>query len=1022
MKKEKMILVVGALLAGSVFAIDTRTWTDASGDHLWNNANNWDPNTTANSYNVFPGGRDWEVIIDGSNEKYYISLELTEGAGTVTLKGANSAELKSAENAFIKIAEGRELNVNGIVFNLCTNSCSENAFINGTLRLSSGSVKTGGRSLGGGVYDWHVIGGDAKIVVDGGTFGGAASYVCLTNNATITVNGGLFVHSAGYFSSPDAPRESITRVRLLGGTYQNTHNYTYTTHFLDGAHLAVNGGRLLWGRTDGLLYNCLNSEIDTYSPGQYFADCLPQFGGEVVIPTCTTNVDVKARFYGAVKFFYSNNRDYDFGGTIYATNNCNNAGVKDVAAGNIYFQGEDGGSLSIRGGATIYANAFRVNSNKTFTNNLDLTSLNLGIGGICRYQNAGSPYQYINFLDGIEFGAWGGNVARSGAYATRMYVSLEGPVAYDTQDCFEPATSRNIEMDCLKMDDMTELKAVGGGIVSLYPSSMGVNELRTVEVGDGTTLAFCTNVAVKLKTMNLKLGENAKLKINMKNGDYVDASATAEFGAGAKIVVTDVPPTLTAGMFYPVYFAPAGTDPDLANVEYEGSDWPTGWYFAKRGSAVYLTDGNEPVYSDPNNKYSWSGGGSDNVYTNLDNWGGKEGHLCNVNGGADVYFNGRKNTDIYNDYPYFLQRRWLFGADAGPFLFGGNYIRFQNPTNITLNLNKTTPSIMNNSKFPIAISNRLAAYSCALWTAARQQGSISLMGLGSMMNASTTVYVPLLVAGDIRIGGAYTSEYVRVAANTTESSVQRTTRLTIMPGGLLKTLNQSGDFNEKGAGALAVANGGTIDIAGTELLLTSNSTHYVDGAMTVACPLVLQGRQAFRGDGTLTLSGGVSGEGIVRVEGGLTLVPGAWGSGVTLSVKDNVTIAPTADWTFGGAGLDLAHHSALTFATGGHKVTLGRAASSVSSTMTVSGGGQLVLAEAGTRLDRLSLEDSSTIAVSARLTTNSGWVKALAVRDNSVPIMFSGEIGNINQREYVDETGYTVYCIKGEKGMMLLVR
>lgn len=243
-----------------------------------------------------------------------------------------------------------------------------------------------------------------------------------------------------------------------------------------------------------------------------------------------------------------------------------------------------------------------------------------------------------------------------------------------------------------------------------------------------------------------------------------------------------------------------------------------------------------------------------------------------------------------------------------------------------------------------------------------------------------------------------------------------------MPGGSLKVLGQSGDFNERGAGAFAVAAGGTLDIAGTELLLTSNNTHYVDGTMTVACPLVPQGRQAFRGDGTLTLSGGVSGEGIVRVEGELTLVPGAWGSDVTLSVKDNVTIAPAADWDFGGAGLDLAHHSTLEFATGGHKVTLRRAASSVSGTMTVSGGGQLVLAEEGTRLNRLSLKDSSTVAIGGGLAAADGWAKALAVRDDSVPIEFSSETGGVKQRKYVDDTGYTVYCVKGNHGMMLIFR
>ena len=1012
--KVAMLSAVSVSLASVAFASmeDVRTWTDASGDHRWNNANNWNPQRVDSTRNIFPGGRNWEVIVEGS-DKSYCSLELAEGTGTVTLKGADSAQLKSATGAFIKIAEGRELNVDGIEFQLCKDSCSDNAFINGTLRLSSGSIETFGT-----VQDYQVIGGDAKVIVEGGKFGKlySDSFLCFSNNATITILGGQ-VRAARYtFCSPDPPRESITRVRLLGGTFWNDHDYAYTLKFGEGAHFAFLGGRLLWGRGNDRQYNVLSSKDYDYSSVGSFADLLPQFDAELVIPTSSTNPD------GAMKFYYSNNRVYDFGGTIYATNNT------DVAAGNIYFEGNDGGILSIRGGATIYANAFKFNSNKTFTNNLDFARLNLGIGGIRRYQNNASYQQYINFLDGIVFGAWGGDVARSCADAKGLLVCPEGPVVYDTQDSFDPTMSRNIEMDCLKMDGVTELKAVGGGIVSLYPSSMGVDELRTVEVGDGTTLAFCTNTMVGLKTMNLKLGKKAKLKINMKNGDYVDASATAEFGVGAKIVVTDVPATLAEGMFYPVYFAPAGTDPDLAKIEYAGGDWPTGWYLAKRGSAVYLTDGKEPVYSesDQNKKYSWSGGGSDNIYSNLCNWAND---VCSIFGGADIHFNGRKNTDIYSDRSTLLQRLWLFGEDAGPFLFSGGRVRFHYPKS-SLNL----PSILNESKFPVAVSNELASADFALWPAARQQGSISLMGLGSMTNDLNNQYVPLFVAGDIRIGGAYTSEYVRVAAKTYNSYVQRTTRLTIMPGGSLKVLNQSGDFNELGVGvydnkgaeggAFAVATGGTLDISGAELLLTGDNTHYVDGVMTVDCPFATQGRQVFRGDGTLTLSGGISGDGCVRVEGGLTLVPGgAWGSGVTLSVKDDVTIAPTADWTFGdGATVDLAHNSVLTFATGGHKVTLDAPIVSGSGKLAVTGGGRLVLANGDTRIDRLSIEEGSTVSLGTGLIADGEWVTVLAVHDDSVPIEFSAERGRVKQRKYVDDTGYTVYCVKRKKGMTLIFK
>jgi hypothetical protein len=1019
--------VAFAILAGSALAdeIKTRTWTGNGADNLWTNPDNWEPSeVSGSSYNnVFPAGRDWEVVIETA-PRYY-SLQLPEGSGTVTFKGAG--QLKDDNNAYIQVGAGREINVDGVEFRLCKNSCSENAFINGTLRLSSRSIMTYGSYSDG----YHVIGGDAKVIVEGGEFGSSNSYLCLSNNATLTVRGGLVRCTRYTFCSPDAPRESITRVKLLGGILWNDCDYAYMMSFQDGAHLEFLGGRLQWGRANSLQYNCLTSEVGKYSPGSYFADCLPQFGGELVIPTCTTNGN------GAMKFHYSN-RDYDFGGTVYVTNNCNEAGVLDEAAGTVYFYGEDEGTLSIRGGATVCANTLKIYAKKTFTNNLDLTRLNLGIGGIRRNEEYGGPsYQYFNFLDGIEFGAWGGDVARSGAARSRLLVRPQGPVVFDTKDCFDPTTSRTINMDCIRLDDVTDFKATGGGTVAIYPGATWTGEFRTLEVSDNTTLAFCTNNLADwenpnsyisgVKAMNLKLGANAKVKINMSFGDYVDASSTVEFGEGAKIVVADLPATLTEGMFYPVYFAPAGTEADLSKIEYAEGEWPEGWYLAKRGCAVYLTDGNESVYSDPNNKWSWSGGGSDNVYTNLDNWGGKEGSNCNTTGGADIYYNGRKNTDVNIDNPSMVQRRWMFGADAGPFVFDGELFRFQYPNSFT---NYWSQSINSESRFPVVVSNNLATQGFALWMAARKQGSISLMGLGGMNNALNG-YVPLFVGGDIRIGGTYTSEYVRVASDVWDAYVKRATRLTIMPGGSLKVLNQSGDFHERGVsghaaygvtgGALAVATGGVLDIAGTELLFTCDTTHYVDGAMTVSCPLVPQRRQTFRGDGTLTLAGGVSSAaGGVRVEGNLTLVPSDWMNDVVLSVKDNVTIAPTGDWTFGGdASIDLDDRSTLTLATGGHKIKFAKPIVS-KGTLAVTGNGTIEIAAEGMSLDKVEMADGATFSVAKNILALGTQVDVLTVRDDDNSITFAADVPNLKRR--VDERGYTIYSVKGVKGLSILIR
>ena len=120
--------------------------------------------------------------------------------------------------------------------------------------------------------------------------------------------------------------------------------------------------------------------------------------------------------------------------------------------------------------------------------------------------------------------------------------------------------------------------------------------------------------------------------------------------------------------------------------------------------------------------------------------------------------------------------------------------------------------------------------------------------------------------------------------------------------------------------------------------------------------------------------------------------------------------------------MDLAHNSVLTFATGGNKVTLGAPIVSESGKLAVKGGGRLVLANGDTRLDRLSIEEGSTVSVGTGLIADSEWVTVLAVRDDSVPIEFSAESGRVKQRKYVDDTGYTVYCVKSRKGLRLIVK
>jgi hypothetical protein len=89
--KQKILFFLSAFALG-LHAADVRTWTDATGNHLWSDRKNWQPNVDGNHYNIFPKG-NWEVIIDGLQESnnFYYSIELADGSGTVTIKGSSES-------------------------------------------------------------------------------------------------------------------------------------------------------------------------------------------------------------------------------------------------------------------------------------------------------------------------------------------------------------------------------------------------------------------------------------------------------------------------------------------------------------------------------------------------------------------------------------------------------------------------------------------------------------------------------------------------------------------------------------------------------------------------------------------------------------------------------------------------------------------------------------------------------------------------------------------------------------------
>ena len=999
------LAAAGVFLMGGASA-DVYTWTGNGTSNYWTDKGNWSPEPASTPTDVvFPAGQDWTVTCTWTVS--YNSIELPDGSGTVTFvnPAPNKGGVVSSAGS-ITIGAGREIKVDGI--ELQVRDCYTTGSSAGTLRLTSGTITPG-------TTNPSFFGDNVNVIVEDGTFGLANSTLNFTNNATLTVRGGLAQAQKWLFWSPDPPRESITRVRLFGGTFWNNYTYSFSTHLYEGAHLENIDGTLIWGVATDVTdkaYNRLSSAIDKYGQGASFGDYVSNVRGTLVLPTCLTIQNYR----GALSFDQPG--DYYVGGEIYLTNNTENAGIMSFLTTN----------TMLRGGATIYANGFAACANSFGSSELDLyfTRLNLGNYGIRRVGSGNNYGLPVRFRDGIVFGAWGDDVPMQlvpSSYNTYR-VELYGPVVYDTQDCFEPAATRTINMSSVRLDGATELTARGGG-AAVLAASTGAGELRTLEVAAGTTLEF-TNDTVQtalagLKTMNLKLGENATLKIDLSLGDYVDASAVAEFGEGAKIVVTALPATLTEGLLYPIYFAPAGTDPDLSKIEYALGAWPTGWSLAKTGNAVYLTDGKATACSDSRSGWSkvWSGGGSDGNYATAGNW--VDGESANSLNHL-AYFRGCLNTDV--SVAADLQvAMFEFGEKSGPFMFKGASVKFGYPVEL-INPFKT-PSIRTYGKFPASVSNSVGSEN-GLRVLAYDQGSIALVG-GS--DSSSAVY-PLVFGGDIRLGGNWSLDYVRAMCYTSSSNTttgvitskyaKRDSRLTVLPGATLTVESQTGDVNAYGAGAFAIATNATATIGGTDLTFTSNNTHYVDGALTVNCPLVPTGWQVFRGDGTLTLAGGVADApaGGVRVEGNLKFVPSNWLGDATLSTKDAVTIAPTADWTVGSAArFELDDKSTLTLATGGHKVTLACPVASEGS-LTVTGTGPLVL-KAGLTLGRLTCPDGAKLTLAGPLETGR-YVDVLAVRDDDASIAFA-EGCKVKSR--LDEaTGRTVYSVRKNRALVLIVR
>ena len=982
-------------IAGS-HAGDVATWTDASGDHRWDNAKNWEPQVVPDSSKDvhIPTG-DWRIVRPAGSP-YYGIFSIDDGYGTVTLEGEGAGTtMQPATSANFRIGEGRQFAVtNGLTLQLSY-----------TTPVTAGVMRV--RSGGSVVFNNNnaaesTIGGSARIFVEGGTFLNEKTGLRITNNAEIVVSDGL-MHTRYYrVYGPDSPGDSGALLRITGGTLWNDYSFACWSKIYSGGRFENLGGTILWGADSDERYAKLGNETGhVYSSGDYgFSSFLPPKGGKLNLlsrDNCTFNggSDNAGALYFAVT------GDYSFGGEIFATNTA--AAAVDTL-GCVCFEG--GKTNNLTGGGTVYANGFMMRGQNIA--NLGISALYLGCGGIQQGQTC-----VTRFINDLVLGAWGDWSALRGQYCR---ITFAGNLVFDTLDCFDKTTPHTITVQAGFLD-VTSIKAVGGGSVALSPINYEPpwpELLHSIVVGDNTSLAITnSSVTMAIKTSALKLGAGSTLTFDVAEKRYIDVLGHLEVGSGARIVAK-APTSLTAGKIHPVFLAPADFDIPDGLVQLEGS-LPSGWSLVRRANFLYLSDG-EVSYSTTSTQYYryWTGAVDGDVDT-VGNWTTNEIPFTEGTSSSYRYafacFEGSKNMDVTVSGP-----RNAYGINltekAGPFIFTGEPINlFYAPNTHRAGGTATFGGVMSKSDLPCVVRNDVKNDDGVYYALNYQSGSISLMGDQVQTSGTSDFYF----CGDVRLGGTWNLSYFNVNTNSTALSAKRPHTLSLLSGASLSASDQDAqDFDRKQQFMLAPSS--TLTIGGTTCRFLEANTHYIDGTLTVEGALDAQAKQTFLGDGTNKFQ---SATGELDFNGNMTIIPGSFIGDVAVSLKGEPTIAPESDWTFGGdASIDLDDHSTLTLATGGHKLRLAKPIIS-EGTLAVTGNGTVEIAAEGMSLDKVEMADGATFSVARNILSRGTQVDVLTVRDDD-SITFAADVPKLKKR--VDERGYTIYSVKGGKGLSIFVR
>jgi hypothetical protein len=378
----------------------------------------------------------------------------------------------------------------------------------------------------------------------------------------------------------------------------------------------------------------------------------------------------------------------------------------------------------------------------------------------------------------------------------------------------------------------------------------------SIVLGDGATLDI-PGQASTLRLRKLSLGDGARILMTAGGGSIESALAPV-VGDGAKIIFT-VPEALTAGKLHAVWAAPAW-DGDLSSlVEIDGLEGSS-WTLKRVGAVAYLSDGTVPgVYGNATTP-EWIGETS-SIWSDKSNWTSN----TVLTGQKYGYFGRDVNPFVTNDASRSI-RYPVFRSNSGPYYLAGKQITLTYGA-----LKESSNSIRDESPMPVVIDNPLVfSGSCAY-----------------IRNTASSCL--LLRGGGIALGGIYTLGDVRLGGNwrgTNAVLTTSTSRLTVLPGGILTITATDGAFNAPSwlavDGLLDVSN--TFAFASSARLFGNGDIRIrgVETGATASFPLA----------DSLTL---------YPLNGWPTVSAEAPAAAVTISAADTPTLGAQGNWRYGPA-------------------------------------------------------------------------------------------------------------------------